>query len=173
MQQILITNSHPDGFAFALTEAGEQIFIPPYAIDGAELQRGKHYQAVLIENHKEHQRERTPWMAVSVLVTEHTLKSAPAPAAEPEPVKSPYETPLTAEELDEAVHEMIRESGLVTSGELAEHLDVTTTTAGNSATRLFNAGKISKADVYAKVGQSRPSFILWASRASDFLEEIV
>jgi hypothetical protein len=165
MQEILITNYHPDGFAFALTEAGEQVFIPPYAIDGAELQRGKRYQAVLIENHKEHQRERTPWMAVSV------IGDTPAPAAEP--VKGPYETPLTAEELDEAVHEMIRESGLVTSGELAEHLDVTTTTAGNSATRLFNAGKISKADVYAKVGQSRPSFILWASRASDFLEEIV
>jgi hypothetical protein len=171
MQEILITNSHPDGFAFALTEAGEQIFIPPYAIDGAELQRGKRYQAVLIENHKEHQRERTPWMAVSVLVTEHALKPAPAPAAEPEPVGGPYETPLTAEELDEAVHELICESSYITTGELAGHLNVTTTTAGNSAMRLFNAGKISKADVYAKVGQSRPSFILWASKASDFLEE--
>ena len=164
-ETILITNHHPDGFAFALNEAGEQIFIPPYAIDGAELQRGKHYQAVLIENHKEHQRERTPWMAVSV------IGDTPAPAAEPEPVKGPYETPLTAQELDEAVHALICESSYITTGELAGHLDVTTTTAGNSAMRLFNAGKISKADVYAKVGQSRPSFILWASRASDFLEE--
>ena len=171
MQEILITNSHPDGFAFALTEAGEQIFIPPYAIDGAELQRGKRYQAVLIENHKEHQRERTPWMAVSVLVTEHALEPAPAAASEPEPVGGPYETPLTAQELDEAVHELICESSYITTGELAGHLNVTTTTAGNSAMRLFNAGKISKADVYAKVGQSRPSFILWASKASDFLEE--
>ena len=171
MHEILITNHHPDGFAFALTEAGEQIFIPPYAIDGAELQRGKRYQAVLIENHKEHQRERTPWMAVSVLVTEHALKPAPAPAAEPEPVKGPYETRLTAEELDEVVHVLICESSYITTGELAGHLDVTTKTAGNSAMRLFNAGKISKADVYAKVGQSRPSFILWASKASDFLEE--
>jgi hypothetical protein len=165
-ETILITNHHPDGFAFALNEAGEQIFIPPYAIDGAELQRGKHYQAVLIENHKEHQRERTPWMAVSV------IGDTPTPAAaEPEPVKGPFETAMTADELDEAVHDLICECAIVTSGELAEHLDVTTTTAGNSATRLFNAGKISKADVYAKVGQSRPSFILWASKASDFLEE--
>ena len=162
-ETILITNHHPDGFAFALNEAGEQIFIPPYAIDGAELQRGKHYQAVLIENHKEHQRERTPWMAVSV------IGDTPAPA--PEPAEGPYETPLTAQELDEAVHELICESSYITTGELAGHLDVTTTTANNSAMRLFNAGKISKADVYAKVGQSRPSFILWASKASDFLEE--
>ncbi len=168
-ETILITNAHPDGFAFALNEAGEQIFIPPYAIDGAELQRGKRYQAVLIENHKEHQRERTPWMAVSVIGD--TPAPTPAPAAEPEPVEGPYETPLTAQELDEAVHELICESSYITTGELAGHLDVTTTTAGNSATRLFNAGKISKADVYAKVGQSRPSFILWASKASDFLEE--
>ena len=164
-ETILITNHHPDGFAFALNEAGEQVFIPPYAIDGAELQRGKRYQAVLIENHKEHQRERTPWMAVSV------IGDTPAPAAEPAPVEGPYETPLTAQELDEVVHVLICESSYITTGELAGHLDVTTTTAGNSAMRLFNAGKISKADVYAKVGQSRPSFILWASKASDFLEE--
>ena len=168
-ETILITNHHPDGFAFALNELGEQIFIPPYAIDGAELQRGKRYQAVLIENHKEHQRERTPWMAVSVIGD--TPAPAPAPASEPEPVEGPYETPLSAQELDEAVHELICESSYITTGELAGHLDVTTTTAGNSAMRLFNAGKISKADVYAKVGQSRPSFILWASKASDFLEE--
>jgi len=167
-ETILITNHHPDGFGFALNEAGEQVFIPPYAIDGVDLERGKRYQAVLIENHKENQRERTPWMAVSVIGD--TPAPAPAPAAEPEPAEGPYETPLAAQELDEAVHELIRESGLVTTGELAGHLDVTTTTAGNSAMRLFNAGKISKADVYAKVGQSRPSFILWASKASDFVE---
>lgn len=164
MQEILITNHHPDGFAFALNEAGEQIFIPPYAIDGTELQRGKRYQAVLIENHQEHQRERTPWMAVSVI--------GDTPAAQPEPAEGPYETPLTTQELDEAVHDLLCECAIITSGELAVHFDVTTTTAGNSAMRLFNAGKISKADVYAKVGQSRPSFILWASKASDFLEEI-
>ena len=163
MQTILITNYHPDGFAFALTEAGEQIFIPPYAHDRAELQRGKRYQAVLVDNHKEHQRERTPYVAVSVLVDE--------PTAKPEPVKGPFETAMTAEELDEAVYDLICGCAIVTTGELAEHLDVTTTTACNSAMRLFNAGKISKADVYAKVGQSRPSFILWASKASDFLEE--
>lgn len=166
MQEILIINHHPDGFAFALNEAGEQIFIPPYAIDGMSLERGKRYQGVLVQNHNPEQRERTPWMAVSV------IGDTPAPAAELDPVEGPYETPLTTQELDEAVHDLLCECAIITSGELAEHLAVTTTTAGNSAMRLFNAGKISKADVYAKVGQSRPSFILWASKASDFLEEI-
>jgi hypothetical protein len=70
MQTILITNYHPAGFAFALTEANEQVFIPPYATDGAQLTRGQHYQAVLIPNHKEQERDRTPYLAVSVLAAE-------------------------------------------------------------------------------------------------------
>ena len=171
MQEILITNAHPDGFAFALNEAGEQIFIPPYAIDGTELQRGKRYQAVLIENHKEHQRERTPWMAVSVLVTEHALKPAPAPAAEPAPADpvAPLEMESVPER-DEVIFKLICESDYMTSSELAEHSGFDSKTAGNSGLRLFNAGRIAKADVYNRVGQSRSSFTLWAESASKFVE---
>ena len=164
-ETILITNHHPDGFAFALNEAGEQIFIPPYAIDGAELQRGKHYQAVLIENHKEHQRERTPWMAVSVLVTEHVLKPAPAPAAEPEPADLE-----SVSERDEVIFKLICDGDYTTSAELAEYSGLDSKTAGNSALRLFNAGRIAKADVYNRAGQSRSSFTLWAESASKFVE---
>ena len=35
--------------------------------------------------------------------------------------------------------------------------------------RLFNAGRISRAEVYHRVGQSRPSFILWTLNSSDFV----
>ena len=73
MQTILITNYHPNGFAFALTEEGEQIYIPPYATNGAQLARGKHYQAVLIPNYKDQERDRTPYMAVSVLITDQMI----------------------------------------------------------------------------------------------------
>ena len=154
---ILITNYHPDGFAFALTEAGEQIFIPPYAIDGAELQRGKHYQAVLIENHKEHQRERTPWMAVSVL--------GGTPAAEPEPVEE-----TSTAERDEAIYKLICAGEYITSAELAEASGMDAKTASNSAHRLFNAGRIAKAEVHNRVGQARASFMLWSESASRFVE---
>ena len=157
MQEILITNHHPDGFAFALNELGEQVFIPPYAIDGAELQRGKRYQAVLIENHKEQQRERTPWMAVSVLATEHVLEPAPAEVE-------------SASERDEVIFKLICESDYVTSAELAEHSGMDAKTAGNSAHRLFNAGRIAKAEVHNRVGQARASFMLWAESASKFVE---
>jgi len=170
-ETILITNTHTGGFAFALTEAGEQIFIPPYAIEGTELQRGKHYQAVLIKNHKEHQRERTPWMAVSVLVTEHALKPAPTPAAEPEPAEPVAPSEMdSASERDEAIYKLICESDYMTSAELAEHSGLDSKTASNSAHRLFSAGRIAKADVYNRVGQSRSSFTLWAESASKFVE---
>ena len=157
MHEILITNSHPDGFAFALNEAGEQIFIPPYAIDGAELRRGKRYQAVLIENHKEHQRERTPWMAVSVIGN--------TPAAEPEPAE---ETSTAVR--DEAIYKLICAGEYITSAELAEASGMDAKTASNSAHRLFNAGRIAKAEVHNRVGQARASFMLWFESASRFVE---
>ena len=169
MQPILITNYHPDGFAFALTEAGEQIFIPPYAIDGAELQRGKRYQAVLVDNHKEHQRERTPYMAVSVLVDEPTVTPEPAAAATSATPATQAED-ISIEDRDEAIFNLICESDYMTSAELAEHSGLDSKTASNSANRLYIAGRIAKADVYNRVGQSRSSFTLWAESAGKFVE---
>jgi hypothetical protein len=166
-ETILITNHHPDGYGFALNEAGEQIFIPPYATEGTELQRGKRYQAVLIENHKEQQRERTPWMAVSV------LGDTPTPAAEPEPAPAPVEIAVPIvhiEDRDEVIYNLICDGDYTTSAELAEYSGFDSKTAGNSALRLFNAGRIAKADVYNRVGQSRSSFTLWAESASKFVE---
>lgn len=156
-ETILITNHHPDGFAFALNEAGEQIFIPPYAIDVGPLERGKRYQAVLVENHKENQRERTPWMAVSVLAPEGQVK--------PDPIEvSANQVPT----LDELVYKAICDSDYLTTSELAEMVGTDTTSASNSANRLFAAGQIAKADVYNRSGQARSSFQLWAKSASKF-----
>tara|TARA_R110001632_G_scaffold1327_1_gene5283 strand:- start:343 stop:816 length:474 start_codon:yes stop_codon:yes gene_type:complete len=157
MQTILITNYHPAGFAFALTEENEQVFIPPYATDGAQLTRGQHYQAVLIPNHKEQERERTPYMAVSVLATE---PATPATSA----------TSDNQDERDEAVYNLICGNTYMTTFEIAEGSGLDTKTAGNSANRLFNEGRIAKADVYNRAGQSRSSFVLWAKSASEFVE---
>ena len=163
METILITNHHPDGFAFALTEAGEQVFVPPYAIEGLKLDRGARYQAVLIPNHKEHERDRTPYMAVSVLAANHVLKPEPAEAASPT-------SDAGVATRDDVIFNLIRESDYMTSAELAEHSGFDSKTAGNSALRLFNAGRIAKADVYNRVGQARASFTLWAENASKFVE---
>ena len=157
MQRILITNHHPAGFGFALTEENEQVFIPPYATDGAQLTRGQHYQAVLIPNHKEQERDRTPYMAVSVIATEPATSATSATSA-------------NQDERDELVYELICGNSYMTTREIAECSDLDPKTASNSANRLFNAGRIAKADVYNRVGQSRPSFVLWAENANEFEE---
>ena len=163
MQTILITNHSPQGFAFALTEGGESIFIPPYAIDGIAIERGKRYQGVLVQNHKPEQRERTPWMAVSVLPLDA--------AATPDPIEvSPPEPTASVEQRDAAVYKAICGSQYMTSAEIAAQIGTDTTTAANSAHRLFERGLVAKADVYNRPSQLRPSFLLWAQSANSFTE---
>ena len=57
-----------------------------------------------------------------------------------------------------------------TTAELADYFELDHKTAGNAAQRLFNSGKIAKADVFNRVGQQRPTMILWASAAKTFIE---
>ena len=154
-QNITITNIHPRGFAFAISDEGDQVFIPPHIANGTPLKIGDKLMSQLVINPNEIERRNTKFLAV-VLNSEAEA-----------PVKV---EPVGIEELDQKVLTTICDEIYITTAEIAKHLGVSTTTAGNSAYRLFNAGEIAKADVYAKVGQSRPSFILWAENARDFLE---
>ena len=163
MEPIIITNHSPQGFAFAINDAGEHIFIPPYAIDGMTLERGKRYHGVLIQNHKPEQRERTPWMAVSVLPLDASVTPDPIEVSASEPAAS-------VEQRDAAVYKAICDSQYMTSAEIAAQVGTDTTTAANSATRLFAKGLVAKADVYSRAGQTRASFSLWAQNANSFTE---
>lgn len=170
MTPIIISHVHARGFAFGIvTETGEQVFIPPHVLDGHGLQTGSEALALTAINPNEAQRALTKFVAVK-LQSASELEAATDPEIERELEVAPLETPLSISELDQITYDLICENSYITTGELSEYIKVTTQTAGNSAMRLFNAGKISKADVHAKVGQSRPSFILWAAKASDFLE---
>lgn len=163
MEPIIITNHSPQGFAFAINDAGEHIFIPPYAIDGMALERGRRYQGVLVQNHKPEQRERTPWMAVSVLPLDTSVTPDPIEVSAPEPAAS-------VELLDAAVYMAICGSQYMTSAEIAAQTGTDTTAAINSANRLFAKGRVAKADVYSRAGQTRASFSLWAQNANSFTE---
>lgn len=156
-----ITNVHPRGFSFAVTlDAGEQVFIPPHLTTGLDLQNGQTVSTQLVPNPKSDQRDNTPWLAVSIDMEQ---KSEPAPEAD-----AAQQDSISAR--DQRVYEVICENAYVTAAEIAEKIDMDAKTAGNSANRLFNAGKIAKADVYNRAGQQRASMTLWAESASDFLE---
>ena len=74
----------------------------------------------------------------------------------------------SAKELDIEAFKVLGTVEFASTSEMAEMLGVSTTTAGNSLQRLFNAGRISRAEVYHRVGQQRPSFVMYAMSASDF-----
>jgi hypothetical protein len=61
------------------------------------------------------------------------------------------------------------ESGEVFSNtDLSEDLEEDIGVVGNATAKLFNDGKIAKADVYRKPGQTRPSFLLYAINIEAF-----
>ena len=61
------------------------------------------------------------------------------------------------------------EIAFMTTREVADDLNADMKMVGNALQRLFNAGRISRAEVHHSVGQARASFILWALQAKDFV----
>ena len=163
MTTMIISNVHPRGFAFGITENGEQVFIPPFLSNGAKLQAGDTVEAQLTINPQQSQRELTPYLAVKI-------EGSNAKYVEEEISTETSKEEASIEMRDEVIYNLIRESDYMTSAELAEHSGFDSKTVGNSALRLFNAGKIAKADVYNRVGQARASFTLWAENANKFVE---
>jgi hypothetical protein len=163
MTTMIISNVHPRGFAFGITENGEQVFIPPFLSKGAKLQAGDTVEAKLTINPQQRQRELTPYLAVKI-------EGSNTEYVEEEISTETPEEEVSIEMRDEAIFNLIRESDYMTSAELAEHSGFDSKTVGNSALRLFNAGRIAKADVYNRVGQARASFTLWAENANKFVD---
>ena len=160
MQEFTISNVHDRGFAFGVTDTGEQVFIPPHTLAGHSLRAGDVIKGVLVVNPSDRSAHGTPWMAVRLETGEETIAHV---------TDSNLAGDISAR--DNAVLETISENVYATTAEIAATVGIDPKSAGNSALRLFNAGKIAKADVYAKPGQARSSFTLWAADANRFVEE--
>ena len=66
MTTMIISNMHPRGFAFGITEDGEQVFIPPFLAKGAGVQTGDTVKAQVTINPQQSQRQSTPYIAVKI-----------------------------------------------------------------------------------------------------------
>ena len=166
---VTISNTHERGFAFAIADNGDQMFIPPHVADGHDLQRGSSITAQAAINPSEVQRTNTKWVALN-LVSEQPADIVVQPVAEPEAEAEvqPTET-LSIEQRDELVHGFICDGAYATTAEISRCTGLDHKTTGNSALRLFNSGLIAKADVYNRVGQQRSTVTLWADSAASFL----
>ena len=145
----------PSGSAFGIRmDTGDSVFIPASLTELIHLRGGEIVEAILAPN--KHKGSTTDWMAVRVSRIE-----------EQEPPK-----PKPAMTIDDRAYSTIKISdGYLTTAEMAELLNTDSTIAHNALLRLFNQGKIAKADVYGSGGQSRPSFCLWAVSAKTFVGE--
>ena len=169
MTQITISNMHARGFAFAVTDAGDQVFIPPHTLEGHQLRAGNRVEATLVANPTDRSTHGTPWMCVWIEGGEDAAKPEVEAAPEVEEAQKIDATPEISVR-DALILNLIQEAAYSTSAELAEQTGFDTKSIHNSAMRLFNSGKIAKADVYGKCGQARPSFVLFAAEAKSFLE---
>jgi len=156
--EIFCRNIISTGSAFAIrTDTGEQAFIPSAVVKASKLQEGETAYAMLAPN--KHANETTPWFVIRVNRDNTTVNDEPAQIFT-----------IPTQTIDDRALRAIKETdGYVTTAEIAADLGTDSTIAHNALLRLFNQGKIAKADVYSSGGQSRPSFCLWAASAQTFI----
>lgn len=167
LQEIFIVNIIASGSGFAqVADSGDNVFIPASVVNGAQLQVGERVDAVLVPNMNE-MRERTPWRAVRV--PREGIELPPLPK-----VLTGHD-PVSGRSLDQMCYDALlassreAEIAYMTTREVADELNSDMKMTGNALQRLFNAGRISRAEVHHRVGQARPSFILWALQAKDYV----
>ena len=157
-QEMIISNVHTRGFAFAVCrETGEQVFIPPFVALLQKLEVGISVRGRLVVNPKNGANNTTPWQCISIKEMED----------KPEVDAAQQSTP------DGAILEFIIDSrgGYLTTKDIAEDLGIEHRTAGNAAQRLFNDGRIARAEVHGRPDQTRATIILWAATPRCFVTE--
>ena len=160
---IIITNSHPHGFCFACdTVSNEQVFIPIHVAEGYTLKPGDKIKAMLVPNFADKSARGTPWQAVRL----YSGKDVPINQVE----VGDGDDDLTRSQVDGEILKLIQFGGYYSTQELAQQAGLGEKAVGNSAMRLFTAGKIAKAEVYGSANDKQFTFILWAERADNFIE---
>ena len=160
---IIITNSHPHGFCFACdTVSNEQVFIPIHVAEGYTLKPGDRIKALLVPNFADKSARGTPWQAVRL----YSGKDVPINQVE----VGDGDDDLTRSQVDSEIFKLIQFGGYYSTQELAQQAGLGEKAVGNSAMRLFTAGKIAKAEVYGSANDKQFTFILWAEKADNFIE---
>ena len=160
---IIITNSHPHGFCFACdTISNEQVFIPIHVAEGYTLKPGDKIKALLVPNFADKSARGTPWQAVRL----YSGKDVPINQVE----VGDGDDDLTRSQVDSEILKLIQFGGYYSTQELAQQAGLGEKAVGNSAMRLFTAGKIAKAEVYGSANDKQFTFILWAEKADNFIE---
>ena len=146
--EIFCTNVLESGSAFGLrSDNGEQVFIPASVSIGSGLRINDIVNAIIVPN--SYQPEKTPWFVVKIIgesIDEHIEGDD-------------NDMLITLDKFEYASTE-----------ELADELGVEVDEAHNTLTKMFNAGRLTKAHVYQVVeAKSKVVSTLWAVELSRFI----
>jgi hypothetical protein len=151
---VIIDTTTFSGSCFGATEDGSAVFFNARIVNALVLQEGELVVASCIPNYED-KRNDVPWRCVNASRAEES--------ATRKPVKR------SAVEVDQQVYGyMLSVADYCLTNEVAEAVDLDTTTAGNSLNRLFNAERVVKAEVYSRPNLERSSFNLWALTSEGF-----
>lgn len=151
VKDVITEDKAYSGSMFATTKEGEGVFINARIVQMLNLEPMEQVRAFLLPNYPD-KREHIPWRAIRV-----------------ERAKPDASGVLSLEpSIDARVLEVLKRGGLFTNSEIAEELNEDPPAVGSATSRLFILGKVSKAEVYSRPGQARPSFLLYAIDIEQF-----
>jgi hypothetical protein len=150
--RVMIESIAATGSAFGSNEDGDIVFLNKRLVDKVGLEMGDVVEAHAIPNYED-KRESIPWRGLRVSM----------PEVEEVKVR-------TSVELDQEILEHLseEEESYWTATDLAAAADTDTVAVSNSCNRLFQQGRIARAEVHAQPGQKRVSFFLWAKDIEGF-----
>lgn len=161
---VVIESLTYSGSAFGVNEDGEQVFINARIVDVCKLQEGMSATARVLPNYAD-KRDVIPWRAIRV---DRPSVELPEFSMPPVPPAKEIDHVMTPAELEDQIMVELSNGEYWTTVELSNVLDLDTKTTGNACLRLFQKGRIAKAEVHAKPNQGRASFLLWARSADVF-----
>ena len=147
---VLIENISHARSAFAVTPAGEEVFISNRIVERLGLEADMVVNAELLPNYPD-KREQIPWRAVRV-----NMEKGPEPTPEPSVDKG------------KLIVDLIEDHGPLRTATIARHLNLTVDEVSTLLTGLFSEKRIAMAEVYSDPTQKRASIRVWGIDINDF-----
>jgi len=148
--------------AFAATTDGDAVFINSRIVDALSLKEGERLLCYVLPNYED-KRSSCKFRALKV---ERIGENQHVDLSSSEPQGQSYF------EAEVKILEALDEQGPLTTSDLAEIIEVDSTTTSNICRALHRTGNICRADVYRQAGQGRASLVVWAKHPSDFSLDI-
>ena len=155
-QEVYITTRLDTDTSFGVrVDNGEQVFINAKLVRDKDLDAGDTRKLILTPNPSG--KSDTPWQAIGVSIND-IAPEEPTPRVEVAKLEDRI-VDMFEVEANQFAHTAVM---------LAQEMGVTESEMQLTLARMHNSGEMAKAQVHAKGGQDRASFVLWAPETTWF-----